>query len=280
VGQAPSLGRTPSPALVHRVLRDSLSGKLCAMPLTQKQTVWLFVALAATVYAAVFFVSRTHAAALHAGAIGLGAACDLTITVPALYYLLLVRPGHSSWMALVAVTLAGARAAGFLLSAAEQTYLPPLRWLGAPLEIWVVLTVARRLRRMASGGDAVTRIREAADAVFRYGWAAELVATEVAVFYYALFAWRARPQSAPGQRAFGLAEASGYGMFSILLIMAAAGEGVPLHLLLRSWSQAGAWIFTGLGIYSFVWMVALRRSLTLRPVLIGSETVLLQVGFL
>ena len=94
------------------------------MVLARKQTTWLFVALAATVYGAVFFVTRAHTAALHAGAIGLGAACDLTITVPVLYYLLLVRPGHSSWMALVAVTLAGARAAGFLLSAAEQGYLP------------------------------------------------------------------------------------------------------------------------------------------------------------
>jgi hypothetical protein len=250
------------------------------MVLARKQTTWLFVALAATVYGAVFFVTRAHTAALHAGAIGLGAACDLTITVPVLYYLLLVRPGHSSWMALVAVTLAGARAAGFLLSAAEQTYLPPLRWLGVPLEIWVVVTVARRLRRPAAGGDTVTRIREAAVAVFRYGWAAELVATEVAVFYYALFAWRARPQSAPGYRSFGLAEASGYGMFSILLMMAVAVEGVPLHLLLRSWSHAGAWIFTGAGIYGFVWMVALYRSLALRPVLVGRETVLLQVGFL
>ena len=132
------------------------------MVLARKQTTWLFVALAATVYGAVFFVTRAHTAALHAGAIGLGAACDLTITVPVLYYLLLVRPGHSSWMALVAVTLAGARAAGFLLSAAEQTYLPPLRWLGVPLEIWVVVTVARRLRRPAAGGETVTRIREAA----------------------------------------------------------------------------------------------------------------------
>jgi len=250
------------------------------MVLTRKQTTWLFVALAATVYAAVLFVTRAHAAATHAGAIGLGAACDLTITVPVLYYLLLVRPGYSSWMALVAVVLAGARAVGFLLSAAEQTYLPPLRWLGVPLEIWVVVAVARRLRRTAPGGDAVTRIRQAAGAVLRYEWAAELVATELAVFYYALFAWRARPQSAPGYRTFGLAEASGYGMFSILLMMAVAVEGVPLHLLLRSWSQTGAWIFTGLGIYSFLWMVALYRSLALRPVLIGSETVLLQVGFL
>jgi hypothetical protein len=136
----------------------------------------------------------------------------------------------------------------FLLSAAEQTYLPPLRWLGVPLEIWVVIAVARRLRRPVSGGDAVTRIREAAGAVFRYDWAAELAATEIGVFYYALFAWRARPQSAPGCRAFGLAEASGYEAFLILLMMAVVVEGVPLHLLLRSWSQAGAWIFTGIGI--------------------------------
>ena len=156
------------------------------MVLTRKQTTWLFMALAATVYTAVFLVTRAHPAALHPGAIGLGAACDLTVTVPVLYYLLLVRPGYSSWMALVAVALAGARAAGFLLSAAEQTYLPPLRWLGVPLEIWVLIAVARRLRRPASGGDALSRIREAAGAVFRYGWAAELVATEVAVFYYAL----------------------------------------------------------------------------------------------
>jgi len=250
------------------------------MVLARKQTTWLFMALAATVYAAVFFVTRAHPAALHPGAIGLGAACDLTITVPMLYYLLLVHPGHSPWMALVAVALTGAHAAGFLLSAAQQTYLPPLRWLGIPLEIWVVVAVARRLRRPASGGDALTRIREAASAVFRYEWAAELVSTEVAVFYYTLFAWRVRPRTAPGNSAFALTEASGYGMFSILLMIAVIVEGVPLHLLLLSWSHAAAWIFTGLGLYGFLWMVALRRSLALRPVLIGSESVLLQIGFL
>jgi hypothetical protein len=110
--------------------------------------------------------------------------------------------------------------------------------------------------------------------------AADWAARKATVFYYALFAWRVRPQSAPGCRAFGLAEASGYGMLSILLMIAVIAEGVPMHLLLRGWSHAGAWIFTGLGIYSFLWMVALRRSLALRPFLVGGETVLLQVGFL
>ena len=228
------------------------------MVLARKWTAWMFVALAATVYTAVVLVTRAHAMAGNAGAVGLGAAVDLTITVPVLYYLLLVRPGHSSWMALIAVTLAGARAAGFLLSAAERQYLPPLRWVAVPLEIWIMVNVARGKR---------------------YGWATKLAAAEIGVFYYAV-AWRAKPQWAAGTRAFDLAEASGYGMFSILMMVAIVVEGVPLHLLLSNWSHTAAWVFTGLGIYSFVWMVALYRSLGLRPVLVGSEAVVLQVGFL
>jgi hypothetical protein len=84
----------------------------------------------------------------------------------------------------------------------------------------------------------------------------------------------------PVRQAFSLTQASGYGMLSTLLMIAVIAEGVPMHLLLRSWSTLAAWIFTGLGIYSFVWMAALRRSLAQRPFLIDGQTVLLRVGFL
>src|ERR1035438_5948465 len=36
-------------------------------------------------------------------------------------------------------------------------------------------------------------------------------------------------------------------------------------------------LLTGIGVYSFVWIAALYRSLAARPVLIGGETVLLRV---
>jgi len=87
-------------------------------------------------------------------------------------------------------------------------------------------------------------------------------------------------QSVSGHRAFGLTQASGYGMLSILIMIGLVAESVPLHLLLRSWSPLGAWVFTALGIYGLVWAVALRRSLASRPFLIGAETVLLQIGSL
>jgi len=81
-------------------------------------------------------------------------------------------------------------------------------------------------------------------------------------------------------KAFPLAQASGYGMLTMLLTIAVVCEGIPMHLLLHNWSPVAAWIFTGLGIYGFVWVLALGRSLGRRPVLVGQESVLLQVGFL
>ncbi|MGO4885545.1 MAG: hypothetical protein ACLP59_32685 [Bryobacteraceae bacterium] len=69
-------------------------------------------------------------------------------------------------------------------------------------------------------------------------------------------------------------------MFCTLPMAAVIVEGVPMHLLLHRWSHVAAWISTGIGIYSFLWMVALYRSLALRPVLVSADHVVLQVGFL
>ena len=82
------------------------------------------------------------------------------------------------------------------------------------------------------------------------------------------------------RRAKSWPEATGNGMFCTLPMAAVIVEGVPMHLLLHRWSHVAAWISTGIGIYSFLWMVALYRSLALRPVLVSADHVVLQVGFL
>ncbi len=248
------------------------------MTLARKQTAWLFPALAATVCTIVFLVSRSRVAHSHPAPIALAALCDLTITMPFLYYLLLVRPRGSSPVPVLAVLFAGARAAALLLPPALQSYLPGLRWVGAGFEVWVVTAVVRRLRRTDTGGDAIARIRSAANAVLRNGWAADVVAAEVEVFYYALFSWRAQPQTKPGSRAFSCADASGYLAFSTLLAAALVVEGVPMHLLLIRWSRLAAWICTGLDGYALLLVLAMARSLRLRPILVGEHCVLLQSG--
>ena len=104
-------------------------------------------------------------------------------------------------------------------------------------------------------------------------------AAEANVFYYALLSWRARPEERPGFRSFSLAQGSGYGMFCVLLTIAVVIEGLPVHLLLHRWSHAAAWIVSGLGAYSLLWLIALYRSLVLKPVLAGAETIVLQDRF-
>jgi hypothetical protein len=250
------------------------------MTFARKYTAWLFMGAAATVYTAVFFIARGQLASVHPDVLGIAAMCDLVITVPLLYYLLRVRPGHSSWFATVAIFLAGARAVGFLLPAAQRAHLPGVRWLGVPLELWVIAAVVQRLRRVPFSADPVMRIREAAGALFPSEWLAELVAGEILVLYYALFTWRSRPASAQGARSFSVAEASGYGMFTSFMLIALFFEGLPMHLLLQRWSHTAAWISAAAGVYGLVWIVGLRRSLRLQPILIDASTLMLRIGFL
>jgi hypothetical protein len=251
-----------------------------AMTLSKNRAMGVFLGSAIVVYSTVFFISRSALAAARPGVIGLAALADLTITVPVLFYLLVVRRGYSSWMALVPVTFAGARAAGFLLSSGEQAYLPALRWLGIPLELWIVAQIVHRFRRIERGGDVLARIRLAASAMIPYRRLGEIVADEIAVFYYALFSWRARPDTKPGWKAFEYSEASGWGNFSTLLAIAVVCEGVPVHLLLKQWSATAAWIMTALDVYALMWLIAIGRAAKLRPILVSGEMVLLRIGLI
>src|SRR5271157_1153801 len=104
------------------------------MTLARRKALWLFLSLAVTTYTAVYFAARLPSAATRPAFIGAAGVADLTITVPLLYYSLVLRRGYSSWMALIAVSLAGARSAGVLLPLAERAWLPSTSWLGIPFE--------------------------------------------------------------------------------------------------------------------------------------------------
>ncbi len=111
-------------------------------------------------------------------------------------------------------------------------------------------------------------------------WVAEVAAGELRTFYYAFFSWRAKPDTRQAWRAFQAGEASGYSMLLTFLALALVFEGVPTHFLLGHWSGPAAWVCTGLTVYGLIWTVAVMRSLRLRPILIGTEGMLLRLGSL
>jgi hypothetical protein len=102
---------------------------------------------------------------------------------------------------------------------------------------------------------------------------------EFAILYYA-FAWRARPHRPPEAEPFTIHRVSGFGDKLMLIGMAAGFEIVPVHLLLHRHSKIAAWVLTGLSVYSAIWLVALVRSLRLRPCFVEPDSVTIRLGLL
>ncbi len=239
---------------------------------------WLFALAGSTVYGIIFLLARMPSAMAHPRTFGLAALTDLTVTVPAICWFLLFRPGYIKWPALLLTAIVGVRASSLLLPVAEQ--VPLLKWAGVPLELWVIARVLRRLRQMDDTGDALSRIRAGCRQVIPYERVARIVAHEIAVFYYALFSWRAKPETRKGWKAFAYAQASGWGSLPILLAIAVIFEAFPVHMLVRHWSPLAAWICTGLDAYGLLWLIAIARSATLRPILVGEDTIAFRVGLI
>ncbi len=248
------------------------------MTLAKRPAMWLFAASLTSIYSVIYFISRTPQAISHAGMFSAAALFDLTVTASAAFYFLLVRSGYFSRLTLLAISLSGLRAAAFLLPNVDQQYLPDLKWVGAPLELVLIAAIVRRLRRVPSGSDTLAQIRHATAAIIPYKGLAHIVAAEVAVFYYALFSWRAKPETSRDSQTFSCAEASGYSFLGTMLILLILCEGAPLHFLLLHYSAAAAWIVTGLDAYGILWAVATIRAVRLRAILVDEHWVRLRIG--
>ena len=216
----------------------------------------------------------------HTALVSAAALFDLSITSSLACYILLARNGYCSWRVVTAVSLVGLRAAGFLLPELDRPYLPSLQWVSIPLELAFVAAVIRRLRRVSPNGDVLARIRNAVPALVPYRRLAGLITAEIAVLYYALFSWRAKPEIERNAQAFSCAEASGYRLFGTLLILLIACESVPLHFVLWHYNAMAAWIWTGMDAYGLLWAVALIRSLHLRMILVDEQSVKIRVGII
>ena len=72
------------------------------------------------------------------------------------------------------------------------------------------------------------------------------------------------------------------GQAALFYVLAAASflEMPPVHLVIRHWNPVWAWVATGISLYGMIWLIGLGRSLELRPVLIGPESLDLQYGLL
>ena len=242
------------------------------------------LALTAIYLAAVFVAAeapRFEQPALLAAALTL----DLAVMAPVLYYVLLVRCKGWPAISIVPVFLLSLAAASFIVPASHQDLLDLLKFLVAPAELLLlgylgltVVRTARRFQDLAVSTDIVERLRQSLRDVLKARLAADLVASEIALFYYAFFSWRTRPADPAKHFAFSYHKKVGYAPLLAGILVAMLIEVIAVHALLWMWNPPLAWVMTALGLYGFLWLLGDWRAVLLRPISVEKDALVVRIG--
>lgn len=225
-----------------------------------------FAVLTTGIYAVAVTVTRMQSVLREPEIVSLGLLFDLLVTVPLAYYLLAVR--RAGWPArtLIPLFLLSLTGAALVLPDQREMLKRFSEAVSIPAELglltWIGVRTARSFRRTSGGpgaDDVLQRLKMVTREILPARVAADAIASEMAVFYYALFAWRRPAPSPPASRVFTYHRTGGYGAIVFALMMITVGESIPVHLLVTRWSPrrpgsspswprtrcSGSWRITG-----------------------------------
>ncbi len=249
----------------------------CAFPLA-----------AGAVVAAVLPLARLVPEASRPGPVAYGILADLLVTIPALWYVLVVRGRRVPARTLFPILAASFALASVALPPAIRPGKLGLEVVIAIAELGAIavlaVALARGVRR-ARGPGAVAetgpaaipeRIAGAARRAFGVDRVAEVLAFEVSTVVYALAGWRMKAPKHAG--AFSAYRESGWSMGAIGLGLVLAVEAFPVHVLAARAHPALAWALTASTLYSFLWLVGDFQALRLRPIRVDEDALLVRLG--
>jgi hypothetical protein len=187
---------------------------------------------------------------------------DLAITIPALYYVFVIRSGRARALSIAPVFVVCAIVAAMIVPRDHQQFLHQLRFAIAPLDLISIYLVVRALRS-GSRPDGVV---------------ASFVMTELAILRYAVAGWREQRRVPDGAIPITVHERSEWGSIAACLVVLIAFESIGVHLLVSIWSTKIAWIITCLDVYGALWMIGDYHALRLRPTLITRDAIEIRHG--
>ncbi|HUR79373.1 MAG TPA: hypothetical protein VM733_01310 [Thermoanaerobaculia bacterium] len=241
-----------------------------------------FAASALAVIGACVTILRSSAFARNPDVAAWGITFDLTITLPLLYWFFVVRIGKARPLTIAPVFLAGSSLAAFLLPAAQQQFVRELgRFAGPVAEVLLIGALIRRIviarRNAQSSSDPYERIAAAARTLAGEGRIADVIASEVSMFCYAIFGWRMKPSETRG-RVLTFHERNGWSTILVCIFVVIAAEGVGMHLLLKLWSPYAAWAWTGMDLWAVIWLLGDYHALRLRRTFLDDDALHLRYG--
>jgi hypothetical protein len=244
----------------------------------------LFVALAIVIYAIEIAIVRSPRFAVRPDLVAFAATLDLTVVIPLIYWLIVVRRNGAPVISLAGVYLASLAGASVVIPSGRHQFLKVAELLALPVEIGVCWLIVREVQRAKAAirsldsEDLPERIEAALGEALGNRRLAAVLAMEVAILYYAFAAWR-RPRYAPaGTLPFSYHVQSSLAAIFGTLVLASVGETIAVHFLIRTASPRAAWTLTIVSVIGVVWLMGYLRATILRPVLLSETELFVRTG--
>jgi hypothetical protein len=235
------------------------------------------------VFAACAAIMRTAAFAKNPDVGYFGITFDLCITIPFIYYLLVIRRGHVRPLSIVPVFIVCLMVARAIVPASQHEFLRQLALLHVPMEAAVILAVAFRYRAAKAtfrdDDDFVQRIETVCRSIFGDNRASHIVAGELTACYLGTFGWRMQPPRERGIASTTFHQRIGWGSVVACALLLIAVEGVAVHLLVQRWSAPVAWLITAMDVWGAIWLLGDYQAFRLRPLVVTNDTIELRFGF-
>lgn len=216
--------------------------------------------------------------------VAVGITLDLTIVIP-LIYLWIIRKKNVSTFTVIPVFLLCLLLASFLLPPAHHQALQWIKaWLLPIVELSALSFLIYKMRQIwiqlkkekAANPDFLEVLYKSTRQVFGHSTFAQVLSTELAVFYYAFYFGKKR--EADQLLSFSYHKKSGQtevlGIICFLLIV----ETVPVHILLSMWNETLAWIASLSSLYIMLQILAHLRASRLRFIVFEEERLVLRNG--
>ncbi|MEO7325289.1 MAG: hypothetical protein ABIW82_10725 [Dokdonella sp.] len=212
---------------------------------------------------------------------------DLLVTVPLAYLIAFRRQGRQPWMGAAMLAGTGVMVAGWIVPEQSRHWLGFLqagRNLFAAVvvlgEIALALSLARlTLRLLRDGNDPERAVAAALHARFGDTPVARLLAFEVRLWFYALFATAKRRLTFAGDEHFSCHAKDGHASNQQGFILLILIELPIVHVLLSLfWQWKGACVVSALSLWGLCFLIAERRATLRRPISMDGDRLYVRYG--
>lgn len=219
--------------------------------------------------------------------ISIGVAIDLTLGIPAIFYLLLVRPRKYSLLILFPVFMISLLIATVMIPSSHQDFLKYEKKIIPLFEIVLIAYVFTKIRKVRQRYREIKEreyffldgVRQAVSDVFHDNKAVNILLTELLLMYLAIFGWFKKFEGTKVETsAFTYHHKSSYSTILGVMIALLCVETAALHIIVLHWSRIAAIILTGLSIYSLLWLIGDFHAIRLQPVLLTQDCIELRIG--